>query len=82
MHAKIVLKTPTTQGGTSQVKLLRIKAVATLTTYSKQHIYTLVRNGHFPKPRKLGANTSVWLESDVLQWINDKLGLADTGGAV
>lgn len=75
METKNVQKTSTVQSGTPQVKLIRINEVAALTTYSKQHIYTLARNGHFPKARKLGANTSVWLEHEVLAWISARLGL-------
>lgn len=61
--------------GQKQIKLIRISEVSELTTISKQHIYTLARNGNFPKARKLGANTSVWLESEVVEWINNRLGL-------
>jgi len=61
--------------GQGQIKLIRISEVSTLTTISKQHIYTLARQGKFPKPRKLGANTSVWLESEVLDWMSKRLGL-------
>ncbi len=68
------------QAFTPTVKLLRISEVASLTTISKQHIYTLARAGNFPKARKLGANTSVWLESEVVEWINNRLGL-ESGGA-
>lgn len=56
-------------------KLLRIRGVSELTGYSASHIYTLARQGHFPTPRKLGPNTSVWLESEIIDWINERLGL-------
>lgn len=62
--------------GQTQFKLIRISEVSKLTTISKSHIYTLIRQGEFPKPRKLGANTSVWIETDVLQWMADQLGLS------
>lgn len=56
-------------------KLLRIRGVSDLTGYSPSHIYTLARQGNFPSPRKLGPNTSVWLESEIVDWINERLGL-------
>ena len=56
-------------------ELIRIGEVSELTTISKSHIPTLARQGKFPKSRKLGANTSVWLKSEVIQWIKDRLGL-------
>jgi len=62
-------------------ELIRKHQVSELTTYSGSHIDTLVRQGKFPKSRKLGANTSVWLKSEVVQWINDKLGLTNSEGA-
>ncbi len=54
-------------------KLIRIKEVAKLTTFSKTNIYLLARQGLFPKPTKLGLNSSVWVESEVIDWINHKL---------
>jgi len=61
--------------GKKQIKLIRIGEVSNLTTISKSHIYTLARQGKFPKPRKISVNTSVWLESEVLQWMEEQLGL-------
>lgn len=67
------MSTDTIQQGNPE--LIRIDKVSELTTISKSHIHTLARQGKFPKSHKLGANTSVWLKSDVIQWINDKLGV-------
>ena len=64
--------------GQNQIKLIRIAEVSNLTTISKSHIYTLARQGRFPKPRRISENTSVWLESEVLDWMKDKLGI-ETG---
>jgi len=61
--------------GQSQIKLIRIGEVSKLTTISKPHIYTLARQGKFPKARKLTENSSVWLESEVLDWMYKRLGL-------
>ena len=66
--------------GQNQIKLIRIAEVSNLTTISKSHIYTLARQGKFPKPRKISENTSVWLESEILNWMEDKLGI--TAGEV
>lgn len=54
-------------------KLLRIGEVARKTTFSKPHIYTLIRQGKFPKPIKLSANTSVWLESEIDTWLDARI---------
>ncbi|MEA1990243.1 MAG: AlpA family phage regulatory protein [Pseudomonadota bacterium] len=63
------------QSEQKQIKLIRIGEVSNLTTISKSHIYTLARQGKFPKPRKISVNTSVWLESEILQWMEEQLGL-------
>lgn len=72
------MKTQETQkvlAGQSQIKLIRISEVSKLTTISKSHIHTLARQGKFPKARKLTENSSVWLESEVLDWMYKRLGL-------
>jgi len=52
---------------------LRIGEVSKRTTISKPHIYTLIRQGKFPKPIKLSANTSVWLESEINTWLDARI---------
>jgi prophage regulatory protein len=54
-------------------EFLRIKNVVQLTTLSKSHIYGLIRNGEFPKPVKLTENTSVWIKSEVDEWIASRV---------
>ncbi len=61
-------------------KLLRVKQVAEITSISTSYLHTLARNGKFPKPKKLTENTSVWLESEVYEWINDRLGIEKNEG--
>ena len=56
-------------------KLIRAKEVAKKVTLSVSHVYRLARDGKFPKPRKLSANTTVWVEEEIDQWINERLGL-------
>ena len=60
--------------------LLKRRDVERMTTLSKAHIYALIRANQFPSPIKLSAGSSVWLQSDVEQWINDKIN-ASKGGA-
>lgn len=59
-------------------KLLKFREVAELTKQSVTNVYTLARKGEFPKPRKLTANSTVWLESEVIDWINRRLGIDTT----
>jgi prophage regulatory protein len=67
------LNTPKQKSEKTSIKLIRIGEVSNLTTISKSHIYTLARQGKFPKPRKISVNTSVWLKSEILEWLEDQL---------
>lgn len=61
----------------SAPKLLKVNEVASMTKQSISNIYTLARNGKFPPPRKLTENSSVWLESEIVDWISQRLELND-----
>ena len=55
-------------------KLIRIREVSNITTLAKSTIWGKVANGAFPKPIKIGANVSVWRESDITAWIDNLAG--------
>ena len=56
-------------------KLLRIKSVIELTGLSRSYIYQLCKLGKFPKPIQLveGGSSVAWLESEVLDFIQDRV---------
>lgn len=54
-------------------RLLRMKQVEDKVGMKKTVIYEWVKAGTFPKPIKLGS-ASVWQESEVQDWINQKTG--------
>ncbi len=56
-------------------RILRMKDVAKKTGLSKSYLYALVRTGDFPKCIRLvkGGTAVGWLESDVEQWIDDRI---------
>ena len=39
----------------------------------RSQIHTLVQQGKFPKPIKLGARASGWIESEIDQWIENRI---------
>ena len=41
--------------------------------YSKSHLWRLWTAGKFPKPFKLSASRTVWLECDVDAWIESRV---------
>lgn len=49
-------------------RLLRLPEVLERVALSKSTLYARVRDGTFPKPRRLGT-LSAWLESEVEAWI-------------
>ena len=53
-------------------QILKLKEISSLTKLSSSTIYRLVQAGEFPKPIKLAAHASGWLESDIEDWIRDR----------
>jgi prophage regulatory protein len=39
--------------------------------FSRQHRHRLIRQGRFPKPVKIGANTNAWPEPEIDQYQED-----------
>jgi len=53
-------------------RLLSMRDVIALTTYSRPSIYRLVAAGQFPKPLKLGDVKIAFRESEVLAWLDSR----------
>ena len=51
---------------------LRLAEVQQLVPYSKMHIDRLEKDSRFPKRIHLGANRVVWLQSEVMAWLESK----------
>lgn len=66
------------------MKVLRKKEVVEKVGYSGMHISRLEAAGRFPKRIKLGPNSVGWLESEVNEWIEQKVAERDAqaGAAV
>ena len=60
------------------MKLLRLKAVIEITGLSRSTIYKYMANGAFPKSILIGERASAWLESDIQQWLNEKIEIRDS----
>ncbi|GGA56602.1 hypothetical protein GCM10011385_07630 [Nitratireductor aestuarii] len=50
-------------------RLIRLPEVMARTGLGRTFIYRLVAKGLFPKPIKLGARASAWLENEIDGWI-------------
>lgn len=50
-------------------RLIRIRDVVAKTTLSQGTIYARIREGTFPRGRRIGGQAVAWLESDIDEWI-------------
>ena len=62
--------------------ILRIKQVIAKTGLSRSVVYDLVKEGTFPKQVKLAKRSSGWLESEINEWINDRVAERDADKAI
>ena len=55
---------------TKPKRLIRIREVMAKVTLSQSTIYKGIREGTFPKGRRIGGQAVAWIESDVDDWID------------
>ena len=60
-------------GNKSRPRFLRISEVLDRVGVSRPTIYRWMREGTFPKQIAIGANSVVWLESDITKWMEDQM---------
>ena len=54
-------------------KILRQREVTERTGLPRCSIYKEVRSGRFPQPVKIAPRASGWLESEVEQWLAERI---------
>jgi len=52
-------------------QLLRLEDVETAIGIKKSKVYTLLKEGKFPQPVRLGSRSVRWKSSDIQKWIAD-----------
>jgi prophage regulatory protein len=57
----------------SQPSLIRIHEVLKRTGYSKAWIYRLISDGRFPSSIKIGTRSIAFVESEIDEWINQRI---------
>ena len=62
-------------------RLIRLPEVENLIGCKKSTVYTMVREGTFPKPIRLSSRMVAWPETAVLQWMQDRINQASTTSA-
>jgi len=60
-------------------QILKLPEVVIRTGRSKSAIYRDVAKGKFPNPIKLSERSSGWIESEVEQWLEDRITASRTG---
>lgn len=65
--------------GATVSRLVRFEELRSRIGYTRSYILRLEKSGKFPKRVKLGNNSVAWLESDVNNWINEKVAARDAG---
>lgn len=59
-------------------RLLRLPEVEAAIGFKKSTIYLLMRRDEFPRCVRLTARSVAWPESQVLQWVQDRIAAAAT----
>ncbi|MFY3327250.1 helix-turn-helix transcriptional regulator [Vibrio fluvialis] len=60
-------------------KLMRLKEVMEMTGLSRSYVYQLMAEGDFPQSVSLGARAVAWVESEVQDWILERIAQRDGG---
>lgn len=56
-----------------KARLIRLREVMRKTGLSRSYVYALAQKGQFPKPVKLSERSSAWIESEVQNWIDERI---------
>ena len=56
-----------------KIKILRLPEVKARTGLGRSSIYAKVNDGSFPKYINLGVRSVGWVESEVAQWIAERI---------
>lgn len=59
------------------MRLIKLKEVLHMTGLSRATIYRFMSAGGFPMKVGLGGNSVAWVESEVEDWISEKIGKRD-----
>jgi prophage regulatory protein len=54
-------------------KILRLPDVTNITGLSRSSIYQKISDGEFPKQINISAKSVGWIESEIQNWIADKI---------
>ena len=55
---------------------LRLPKVKQLTGFGRSQIYHLIKQGKFPKQIHIGPKSVAWLDSEVSEWMKERIRLS------
>lgn len=55
------------------IQIRKIGEVEQIVKLDKTSIYRMAKQGAFPLPIKLGERSSGWIESEIQQWLEDRI---------
>jgi prophage regulatory protein len=64
------------KGVKMQHRFIKLTEVRQKTGLSKTYIYQKIKENAFPKQIPIDTRTVMWLESDIQQWMEDKINKA------
>lgn len=56
-----------------QQKLLRLPQVLERVAFKKSKLWKMVSEETFPQPIKISHKVTVWIESEIDQWVTDRI---------
>ncbi|WP_036799387.1 helix-turn-helix transcriptional regulator [Photobacterium marinum] len=59
------------------IRLIRLKDVIAMTGLSRSSVYKHVSENGFPAQVPLGGRAVAWVESEVLDWVKQRIALRD-----
>lgn len=60
-------------GSTTERRILRRPEVEAKTGFKRAYIYSMMKEGKFPKAMRLGVRAVGWDSAEIDQWITDRL---------
>lgn len=55
------------------IQIRKIGEVEQIVKLDKTSIYRMAKQGAFPLPIKLGERSSGWIESEIQEWLEDRI---------
>lgn len=64
---------PTSTASPTSRRILRLPEVMNTVGFRRAHIYNLMAEGKFPKPKRIGARAVGWDSEEIEAWITEQL---------